>query len=634
VSGQPLAARPIPLDAPPGRLATALAAAGLPLLLALAVPPLAGETRFYLLASAIGVLATALALDRGIGAVPPAARLPLAGLALWAAATTAWAPDRLRAVSAGLWGVALCAVFAAATRFGARALVPALAAFLAVAVPPLGHGLLQYLGLLPHPDWASPTRLSGWFVNSNVYAAFAGAALLAGVTLVGDRFRPLALRALAAVAIPLALASLVATASRGGWLAAAAGLAVLAARGLRESGRRVRFAAALAIGGVLSGSALVAWRASGGLDRVATRLSDAGSYSAWHRLAIYRGALELLRARPLGVGLGGFEPAFSRYRVHSDRFTVNFAHSDLLEAILVLGVPGVVLLAVTSARYLALPRSGPPAGAAAGACAILAAFGVQSVYDFPLRRPVLALLAAALAGALVPAAPAARRSIAGLGLVVLGLGLVLLHGERIRLAAESDEARRAFLRAEEGYVRADRWLLRGSSELARAAGAMNASLARLPRLGSIFLGRAERWYALALERNPGDGAAALGAAVVAEARDDPTAARTRYLQAAAADPTSAETLLGAAGFFARHGDGARAFALAAQALDTLPAAAQPARVIDTAVRAELPAETIAVALPVRSPRLGALCTALRAAGREDAALLLLARREPRPGPAP
>lgn len=196
--------------------------------------------------------------------------------------------------------------------------------------------------------------------------------------------------------------------SRGGLLAAAAGLAATGALWL--GGSRRRREAALAVGVFLAtAAALGAWI---GLEPVLERYETTGR-DIVARTAVWRDTLKLIAERPLaGAGFGSFGDVYPRVQTAHLAFAVDHAHNDYLQLAAELGVPAAALL-VASWVFLtargaraALARSATTservesAGAVGGAAALLA----HSFLDFNLQLPANALVFAVLLGML-----AARR---------------------------------------------------------------------------------------------------------------------------------------------------------------------------------------------------------------------------------
>jgi tetratricopeptide (TPR) repeat protein len=205
------------------------------------------------------------------------------------------------------------------------------------------------------------------------------------------------------------------------------------------------------------------------------------------RLTQYLASLPLLREFPiLGVGLGGYRDIYFRHQPlahHPERFYFPYAHNDLLQLVLELGVVGAVLCAFFAWRLIAdlvgvhvLGRGacpvdggeGPEAmrsdrfsvGIAVGALAGAAGLIAHSALDFSARIPAVGFLAATLLGLatvtlhtrmqpdheqllsgvrVLPLTRAYRVvAVGALGLVLLGgWTWAWIHGTRVRLAEQT-----------------------------------------------------------------------------------------------------------------------------------------------------------------------------------------------------
>ena len=303
---------------------------------------------------------------------------------------------------------------------GARTILIAVAAIGALYA---GWGLIVYgLGnrtVLWFDKWAYRDDLTSTFVNRNSFATFAGLALLTSVGLLLDAMlaridfqqgRRLVLRSLfdlvmgraawLVAAIALTLTAVLLTHSRGGALAACAGILGLivttflapSLRGPWRGGFAVIAAAAALVLVVISGATT--------LGRIADTAWDAEG-----RREIYELTLEAIGNTPLlGTGLGTFKWVFPTYRTEDMPFTIELAHNDYLENMLELGIPAALLLTGAAAllsfacvrgvirrrRNAIIPCIG------VGASLLV---GVHACFDFSLQIPAVSVFYLLLLGA-------------------------------------------------------------------------------------------------------------------------------------------------------------------------------------------------------------------------------------------
>jgi len=597
------------------------------LLSVLALVPLApGEGKYHALELAIAAVALTLApLGR------PVARLvrPLAALAAWTVTSLVWSLDARIGFTSILWIAALVLIGGIAASIGASLLDDLTAIILLVATAAGGWGLLQAAELVPHDIWADRSRLAGLFANSNIWAAFVGVAALLAIDRLLDGRTALGGRLLAAIALVVASINLLLTASRGGWLATAGGLAVLLS--VRAGGRRRMLTVAAIASTLLVLTASVVVKGDR-LAEVGRRLTSAGTYSVGHRARLYLGTLAIIRAHPFGVGAGNFRTAFPAHRIHSDRFAARYAHSEPLELAASLGIPGLALAGwalgraggdrAVVARMVAVPR-------APGALAALTLLGIHSLFDFPLRKPIIGIIAAALVGALIarPAA-AARRSGRPGRLLAVGLAIgaaPALYGELLL----RDSLRRADLGDLRGALAlldsADRWFVPRSADVARSAGDLNARLARLPLIGAPFVSRAGRAYDRAIARSAFDAPTHIERATIAMAATAAPVARKHAVRATELAPRDGAILRVAATILTDLGDHATGHRLLGRTLETTPVRTLPRQLALAASAITLPPELIATAPPADGAHADEYADELAAVGLEQAARLYRAR---------
>jgi putative inorganic carbon (HCO3(-)) transporter len=564
-----------------GRAAERPAVFAVALLAALsAVAPLfaAENTLGYLATSVVALALAGVVLLRGPLLVPDSARpfaLLLGGWTAFSLVSLAWAPSfhpaalhalKLATVTLAAAGLA----FSPAARSRWQPLL-VLAVAVAGLVAALGVGEVL-AGRAPLPGWLDPahhasvkSRAASTYANPNLLAAYLALALppALGLALAAAETSTAVLAAIPAVAI---FAGLVLTFSRGGWVACAAGLALMALL-LRRHPARHRLAwLAAALG-------LVVLAAAGQVVERASTLRSAGELGIHQRVELYRGVLACIRQQPLtGWGLHSFETVYPRFRTVGGYYPLD-AHNDLLQVAVETGLPGaalytLLLLATLAAAWPRAPvaPAGPaPDAVGAGLTAGLLAFATATLFMGSLRYLGLQVpfwLAAALAVARKPAGPMpARRAPAALrGAATAALLLAAGYWSLVWWTDPSRIARDTSLAGANEQVRASiRWmpwrheLHYHLGRLLAAAGQLDASLAsfreaeRLDPLQSDYA----RWRAQVL--------AAAG---------KPDEALEQVRQALEGDPWSEDYLLLQGRILARQGRLAEAASVLERALTT------------------------------------------------------------------
>jgi len=149
------------------------------------------------------------------------------------------------------------------------------------------------------------------------------------------------------------------------------------------------------------------------------------------RLDTWRDTLRTAASSPLvGQGLGAFEDAYPRFKSGHGELRVEHAENDYLETLAEAGLLGlffaVAALILSAARVLAARPSSLLRDLGAGALAGLVALLTHSAFDFNLRIPSNAILAAFLVSVAAAGAPvrlaaawASRAAAAAFGLATL-----------------------------------------------------------------------------------------------------------------------------------------------------------------------------------------------------------------------
>jgi len=129
-------------------------------------------------------------------------------------------------------------------------------------------------------------------------------------------------------------------------------------------------------------------------------------YSLSYRRRLWEGSLQAIAARPWGWGLGTFVHVFMQFAVHSDRFLVDYAHNEIFQVAVDLGVGGVLFLGAFILVYFknAFVFLGQKNASrndkvmATGFLSSLVVLLAISMFDFPLRIHSTGLLFAIFLG--------------------------------------------------------------------------------------------------------------------------------------------------------------------------------------------------------------------------------------------
>jgi O-antigen ligase len=257
------------------------------------------------------------------------------------------------------------------------------------------NGKLYWLRSLPSGGW-----IYGPYINHNHYAGLMEMLTpipLAICSVDGVRGRR---KALAVLAAAVMASTIFLSGSRGGMVAFAAQLALLATFLIT---RRKNWRATFAVGTFLFiALALLAWLGGGEL---AVRLFSIHSgtraeLSGGTRLTIDRDALQMFAQKPVfGWGLGVFPEAYPQFSTLATNLQVGMAHNDYLQLLVEMGALGfaaALWFLVTLFRWAIrkLKRWPPDTNTAAALAAALGVTGilVHSLVDFNLQIPANAAL--------------------------------------------------------------------------------------------------------------------------------------------------------------------------------------------------------------------------------------------------
>ena len=149
------------------------------------------------------------------------------------------------------------------------------------------------------------------------------------------------------------------------------------------------------------------------------------------RLDTWRDTLRMASSSPgIGHGLGSFEDAYPRFKRAHGELRVEHAENDYLETLAEMGLIGLALalaqLVLLVARFMAARPSSLPRALGTGALAGLVVLLVHSGFDFDLRIPSNAILAAFLAAVVAAGLPLRPARTWSSGVAAAAFGLAAL----------------------------------------------------------------------------------------------------------------------------------------------------------------------------------------------------------------
>lgn len=396
-----------------------------------------------LLAAALFAAGRALAAEGLPMLALPAAALPALGvaqIAVRASAAPVWTAEAVVVLAA----MASAVVFWSERGQDRAAAVRLAAAVLIVCATEAVFGAVQW-SFAPDRIYGRTTPIVttpfGSYVNHNHFAGLMemaivlAASMALGVARLREGATP-GVVGLAGLAFGLAAVH-VASRSRGGLIALAAGLAVAGTLWARAASHRrgVRLRVApLVLGGLVVLAFALAVVPEGTRAHLATIFGGRPDASGDYRVDVARDTLRLWAARPvLGAGLGAFADAFPEFKRAHGEVRTTHAEDDAIEFAAESGLAGLALaawLAVLAGRGLAdrLRHGRDPLrkSIAVGAAGAVAALAVHSLFDFNLRLPANALVFACLLGlAASPREPARRVGTRALPAIAAGALLLL-----------------------------------------------------------------------------------------------------------------------------------------------------------------------------------------------------------------
>ncbi|MCC6214039.1 MAG: hypothetical protein IT376_04175 [Polyangiaceae bacterium] len=418
-------------------------------------------------------------------------------------------------------GVIVLAAEASRVRGLASVLSVVVGSGVLLVVVTLAHGLLGldllygiYDPVLAVGPWSTSPLL-----NPNNRAGYLQLGAFCALALALSR-RQARLRPLALVAAALLLILALLAASRGAYVALAAGVLLLGVAGVGFL-RRARAGATLALtraaplAAALGLAGLGAWALSGKYQ--AGALADADL----SKVDTARVVLGVIAEYPVaGLGRGAFETAFPAYRTTGGSLVDQYVENVALQWMVDWGVPAAIV-AFGLLAYWLRPRRGDSAARTVARIAV-AVLVLHNAVDMGLELMGVALAAFAVIGALVAESRSVGRAHAvALGGAALGAGVALLAATQGRTSARQQrEGLAAELRAVRRAPEDER---RRFLEEVRAAILRRPADPYAPIIAArVLLGlrdpAAMRYVGHALERDPASGEPHLLVATVAARR--------------------------------------------------------------------------------------------------------------------
>lgn len=258
------------------------------------------------------------------------------------------------------------------------------------------YGILQYCGYLPKGYWAESSSLSSRFVNSGSFGAFINAGLFLAIG-AAFSYKKAVAKIIFLLFSGIFFAGLILTKSRISWIVFLPVMILFAVLSLkRRKPLKLRGFIFIVIFAIIFIYVLLHYKAL-----IWQRLYVAVPtqfQSLRQRLDVWKGTMRIISEHPFGTGIGTFQYIYPSYRMHSDRFFVDYAHSDYLQIAGELGIAGLALFAwfigLLLIRALKALSKIPPENffIAAGLICALLSLNLQALVDFPLHIPANAIL--------------------------------------------------------------------------------------------------------------------------------------------------------------------------------------------------------------------------------------------------
>jgi tetratricopeptide (TPR) repeat protein len=257
------------------------------------------------------------------------------------------------------------------------------------------YGILQSKGYIPHDYWAQSWSLSSRFVNSGPFGAFINLNIFLSLGVIFAQ-RNIFAKILNIFFLAVFFVSLILSKSRISWLAFALTVILFLVIFLRKSNLTVRKGIIFIL---IFGILILAFLRYKSLiwERIYTVIPTQFQ-SLFQRGDVWKGTARIIVHHPLGTGIGTFQYIYPTYRTHSDRFFIDYAHSDYLQMASDLGIIAMLIFCWFFLRLFRRSFRALSALPKQDFCMIIGlicaalSFTFQSIVDFPMQIPANAIL--------------------------------------------------------------------------------------------------------------------------------------------------------------------------------------------------------------------------------------------------
>jgi len=258
------------------------------------------------------------------------------------------------------------------------------------------YGILQFYGFLAKDFWTEESSLSSRFVNSGSFGAFVNIIIFLSLGMAFSSKKVLA-KIISFLFLAISVIGLILSKSRLSWIVFILILILffsLSFKKLTPINRKTFIFSTIFV--IIICSLIFAFK-----SLIWQRLQIASQtqfQSLNQRFNVWIGTVRLILARPFGAGAGAFQYIYPSFRTHSDRFLVEYAHSDFLQIASELGILGLgififFLLSIFSQAFKALFRqTHQKFFIIVGLICASLSFIAQSLVDFPICIPAIAIL--------------------------------------------------------------------------------------------------------------------------------------------------------------------------------------------------------------------------------------------------